>query len=193
MIATHHSPFISAFTALSTLLISSPVLGQDGVSRDDQAFDKAVAEVEHRRLLHGFRLGYLYVSHVDRPDESGRNLVDRYGIRSPHQFLVGYEVTWRMIGHDWLNVLLVGNLLIAGIEQSRFFPSGNAILGFEMVESFQVGVGANLTPTREKAAHMLIASGWTPRVGDFYVPVHAFFVPDVDKHHRLGVTVGVNF
>jgi hypothetical protein len=40
---------------------------------------------------------------------------------------------------------------------------------------------------------MIFAAGWTPRVGSFYVPVHFFFVPDIEGHHKLGATVGVNF
>jgi len=41
--------------------------------------------------------------------------------------------------------------------------------------------------------HMVFAAGWTPKVGSFYTPVHAFFMPDVDGQHRTGVTVGVNW
>ena len=33
----------------------------------------------------------------------------------------------------------------------------------------------------------------TPRVGSFYVPLHAFFIPDVDGLHRTGVTTGVTW
>ena len=107
--------------------------------------------------------------------------------------MLGYELAWRMVGHDWLNLLLIGNVLIAGLEQSRFFPSGNLLLGFEIFEMAQVGIGISVTPTKEEPAHMVIAAGWTPRIGSFYVPVHAFFVPDIAGHHKFGVTVGINF
>jgi hypothetical protein len=30
-------------------------------------------------------------------------------------------------------------------------------------------------------------------VGSFYVPLHAFFIPDVDGLHRTGVTTGVTW
>jgi hypothetical protein len=49
----------------------------------------------------------------------------------------------------------------------------------------------NLAPDDQKPTHMIVAAGWTPRVGNFYVPLHAFFVPDVDGFHRIGATVGV--
>ena len=60
-------------------------------------------------------------------------------------------------------------------------------------ERLQIGVGVHATPDFDKPVHMLAAAGWTPRVGDFYLPVHAFFIPDVDGHHRAGLTVGVNW
>ena len=72
-------------------------------------------------------------------------------------------------------------------------PSANMLLGFEFDQSFQTGVGINLVPVRDKPAHMVLAAGWTPRMGEMYLPLHFFFIPDVDQNHRLGVTVGVNW
>lgn len=146
-------------------------------------------------FLHGFRIGYLTIMDIDGavgPD-SAETYGDRYGIRSAHMFMLGYEATWRMIGYDWLNILLIGNVLIAGLEQSRFFPSANLLLGFEIAELTQLGIGASFTPTKDEPAHMVFAAGFTPLIGSFYVPLHVFFVPDIDGHHKLGVTLGVNF
>ena len=81
----------------------------------------------------------------------------------------------------------------SGLEQSKFWPSGNLLIGFEMRNSFQIGVGVNLTPLKESFAHTIFAAGWTPRAGAFYVPLHFFFVPDVDGNHRMGVTTGVTW
>lgn len=149
-------------------------------------------------FLHGFRLGYLFVSNTDQPIDpsAGRGsqtYAERYDMRSEHMFMIGYEAAWRMIGHDWLNLLLIGNVMIAGLEQSRFFPSGNLMLGFEIAQMAQIGVGVSVTPTKEEPAHIVFAAGWTPRIGSFYVPVHAFFVPDIQGNHKLGLTVGINF
>ncbi len=156
---------------------------------------KPEESLRDRRLLHGMRLGYLFVNEYDKKLEGlgGQSLKDRVNLRSPHQFLVGYEAFYRMMGHSWLNVLLVGNVMVGGLEQSRFFPSANALLGFEIDNSFQLGVGVNVTPLKGSEAHTIVAAGWTPRVGGFYVPVHAFFVPDVDGAHRMGITTGVTF
>jgi len=149
------------------------------------------------RFLHGFRLGYLYINDIDGPADSENpsspTYADRYGIRSPHMFMMGYEAMVRLFGHDWLNVLLIGNVLIAGLEQSRFFPSLNFLLGFEFNQTAQIGVGLSLTPTKDNPGHLMIAAGWTPRVGEFYLPVHFFFVPDINGHHKMGVTLGVTF
>jgi len=154
-------------------------------------------EPELARFLHGFRLGYLYIHDIEGPvdteNPSSPVYSDRYGIRSPHMFMLGYEAAVRMFGHDWLNVLLVGNILIAGLEQSRFFPSANLMLGFEFNETAQLGVGVSITPTKDNPAHLIVAAGWTPRVGEFYLPIHFFFVPDINGHHKIGVTLGVNF
>ncbi len=148
-----------------------------------------------QRFLNGFRLGYAYVANYDKPVESlgGQSLKDRIDMKTPHHFLLGYEGVVRMVGHSWLNVILVGNVMVAGVEQSKFYPTGNALLGFEIDNSFQVGVGTSLTPLRGQEAHAIAAAGWTPRVGGFYVPVHAFVIPDVDGLHRTGVTTGVTW
>jgi hypothetical protein len=146
-------------------------------------------------VLHGFRLGYGYVFNYDDPSSAFENksFKDRAGLRSPHHFLLGYEVVYRVVGHSWLNVLLIGNGMIAGLEQSKFLPSGNLLIGAEIKNSFQIGVGANVSPLKGSEAHTIIAAGWTPRVGTIYTPVHAYFIPDVDGYHRMGFTTGVTF
>ena len=146
-------------------------------------------------VLHGFRLGYGYVMNYDKPAEAfnGQSLKDKVGLRSPHHFLLGYEVVYRVVSHSWLNVLLFGNAIVAGLEQSKVLPSANLLIGFELKNTFQIGVGANLSPLEGSEGHTIIAAGWTPRVGDIYTPIHFFFIPDVDGVHRVGVTTGVTF
>lgn len=148
-----------------------------------------------KRVLHGFRLGYVYLMRGGSPDPGhpDQTVLERLELRSPSSFLVGYELIYRLVGHSWLNVLLVGNVMLAGLEQSRALPSVNLLIGFEIDEEIQAGVGVDLTPDREKVSHMIAAVGWTPRVGSFWVPVHFFLVPDVDGNHRMGGTVGVTW
>lgn len=175
---------------------SSLRVGPEGeADRPSDAPGKVGDPLTDARFLHGFRIGYSYVANYDKPLDSldGKSFQDKTGVKSPNSFLLGYEVVVRMVGHSWLNVILVGNGLVAGIEQSKFLPSGNALIGFEFNNSFQVGVGAHLTPLKGQEAHNAFAAGWTPRVGTFYVPIHAFFVPDVDGNHRVGMLTGVTF
>lgn len=159
------------------------------------AAEKSSSDLNNERLLQGFRLGYSYIANSTVPVKTfdGQSIADRVGMRTPSSFLIGYEAFYRMASHSWLNVILVGNVLIGGLEQSKFFPTANALLGFEFNNSFQVGVGVNLAPLKETYAHTVFAAGWTPRVGSFYVPIHFFFVPDVDGNHRMGVTTGVTW
>jgi hypothetical protein len=146
-------------------------------------------------LLHGFRLGYGYVFNYADPSSvfENKSFRERAGLRSPHHFLLGYEVVYRVVGHSWLNVLLMGNGMVAGLEQSKVLPSANPLIGAEIKNSFQIGVGANLSPLKGSEAHTIVAAGWTPKVGTNYTPVHAYFIPAVDGYHRMGVTTGVTF
>jgi hypothetical protein len=147
------------------------------------------------RFLHGFRLGYMYVSHIndgtERPNHM--SLAQQYGIKSPNMMLLGYEGFYRIVGHSWLNVLMVGNVSVAGLEQSKFLPSANGLLGFEFNRSFELGVGVNLTPDDQAPSHMIIAGGWTPRAGSIMVPFHVFYIPDTFGNTRAGATIGVNW
>jgi hypothetical protein len=146
-------------------------------------------------VLHGIRFGYGYVLNYDKPVAAlgGQSLKDKVGLRTPSHFLLGYEVVYRVVGHSWLNVILLGNAMLAGLEQSKVLPSANLLIGFEFKNSFQVGVGAHLEPLAGSEAHSIVAAGWTPRVGTIYMPVHFYFVPDVDGVHHLGMTTGVTF
>lgn len=157
--------------------------------------DPSKSSPDDSTLLHGFRLGYGYVMNYDQPSDAlgGQNLKDKLGLRSPHHFLLGYEVVYRVVSHSWLNVLLLANGIVAGLEQSKVLPSANLLIGAELKNTFQIGVGANLSPLKGSEGHTIIAAGWTPRVGSIYTPVHFFFIPDVDGNHRMGITTGVTF
>lgn len=147
------------------------------------------------RFLNGFRIGYAYTANDEKPLEAldGKSFREAAGTRSPHSFLLGYEIMVRMIGHGWLNVILTTNVVLAGLEQSKVLPSGNALIGFEFSNAFQLGVGTHLTPLKGQEAHTIFGAGWTPRVGSFFVPAHAFFIPDVDGNHRVGMMTGVTW
>lgn len=73
-----------------------------------------------KRLLHKFRLGYSFIANADAPDpnEPTRTVKEGHGLASAHLLVIGYEVFYRMAGHDWLYVILVGNVSVAGLKQS---------------------------------------------------------------------------
>ena len=138
-----------------------------------------------KRNLHGFRVGYAYANNAD---------ANRH-VSTPHMFVMGYELTQRLTGGDWLNVIAVENVSLSGINQSLFLPSANLLVGFEFNEMAQLGVGPNINPfdPNEKYIHMVAAGGFTANAGDFNVPIHAYYIPDVDDDWRVGVTTGVNW
>jgi hypothetical protein len=191
-------PLLVSLVLASQLAHAEEPSRTEGVAPNDREQLRAsIDELAEKRFLHGFRLGYAYLMNINAPvdsrNPSSQTMAEKYGIRTPHEFLIGYEVTFRLVGHDWLNVLFVSNAMVSGLEQSKIFPSLNSLIGFELGNTFQAGVGVNLMPVMDKPAHMMVAAGWTPRVGDFYTPIHAFYVPDVDGQSRMGVTLGVNW
>ena len=136
--------------------------------------------------MHGFRIGYNYVN-VDLEQASQ--------LRSNHLLVMGYEFTERLYGGNWLNVIMVQNLMVSGIEQSLFIPNANFLIGFEADRRFQIGVGPNINVFDDegKYIHMVAALGFTPDVGVFNVPFHISYIPDVDGDWRAAVTTGVNW
>ena len=133
--------------------------------------------------MHGFRFGYGYVN-VD-PDEH-EVLRDRW------LYVIGYELTQVLDGGSWLDIMFVQNISVVGLNQSIIIPSGNVLLGFEFNDNFQLASGINITPTQEPF-HMILAAGWTPKVGDINVPCHISYVPDINNNWRMYLTTGVNW
>lgn len=176
---------------------------------DTEQKDSGWVRPPGQRFLHGMRIGWTYIQNFEEPNRPGENegelqsVKDKFGLKTPHMMLLGYEGMYRIVGHSWLNVVLVGNVTIAGLEQSKFIPAASGLIGAEFNESFQVGVGVNVTPDPDAPTHAIIAAGWTPRVGSIHTPVHFFWVPEPastdamgEKHagnSRFGATVGVTW
>jgi len=146
------------------------------------------------RFSHGVRVGWMYLEHYDKPTrEDGSSLMEEFGLKSPHMMLLGYEAVYRVVGRSWLDVIIVGNGTVAGLEQAKFIPAASALIGAEFARKLQLGVGVNLTPDREAPTHAILAVGFTPSVGSIQTPVHVFVVPDADHNSRYGATVGVTW
>ena len=152
---------------------------QKSASRVDISKDQTRVKGESR---HGFRMGYGY---VNAPK-------DHELIKSNWMYLLGYELNQTLYSGGNINVLFVENIAVTGINQSLFIPTANFLAGFEFNGRFQVASGMNLAPT-DNWCHMVLAAGWTPRVGDINIPFHVSYVPDVDNHWRSYITTGVNW
>lgn len=147
-----------------------------------------------RRFFHGFRLGWIHVNKYDTAiRDNGMTLKEQFGLKSPDMMIIGYEGYYRIIGHSWLNVLMLGNVTVAGLDQSKFIPAASGLLGFELDRNFQLGIGVNVTPDPQAPSHMIAAAGWTPSVGSIQTPIHFFYLPDPDGNSRYGATVGMNW
>ena len=169
---------------------AQPAAQQDQDEEEETGWHRPVG----RRFFHGFRMGWLHISHYDKPTrDNGMSLMQEFKLKSPDMFVLGYEGFYRIVGHSWLNVLMVGNVTVAGLEQSKFIPGASGLIGFEFEKSFQLGVGINLTPDPQSPSHMIAAAGWTPRVGSIQTPVHFFYIPDAAGNNRMGATLGMNW
>jgi hypothetical protein len=172
-----------------------PAVQPAATATADQDDDSGWHTPVGHRFMHGFRLGYMHLANYDKPemDRGGKSIKEQFGLKSPDMFVLGYEGFYRIVGHSWLNVLMVGNVTVAGLEQSKFIPAASGLIGFEFDRSFEAGVGVNLTPDPQAPSHMILAGGWTPRAGSIMVPFHVFYIPDTDNNWRAGATIGMNW
>jgi len=134
--------------------------------------------------MHGFRMGYSYVNVA--PGESS-------ALASPHLFVLGYELTQRVLGGGMVDVVVVENVAVTGLNQSILIPSGNLLLGLELNKMLQLGAGAQVAPLGDQPFHMVVAAGFSPPSGDLNVPLHVAYIPDVHGNWRLVSTIGVNW
>lgn len=134
------------------------------------------------RHMHGFRVGYAYTR-------------DDRVFASPHLMVMGYEVSQRVAGGGGLDVLMVGNFSVSGLNQSKAIPTLNLLIGAQLGDGLELGVGPSISWTMpaEEALHMVAAVGWTVAAGDLDVPLHLAWIPDVNQRDRLIATTGVTF
>ena len=145
------------------------------------AIEPDTAAAAPKLFRHGFRLGYAY---LDGAEE--------LGIR-PDLFVFGYEANQKVVGGEWLDVVLVENVMLAGVNQGYAIPSANLIVGVEIADHVQIGTGLNLSGLSDSSPlAQVIAVGYMPTVGRLQVPIHVSFVPD-DDHWRIAATTGVNW
>jgi len=138
-------------------------------------------------VKHGFRMGGVVIGNMSEQDLKDSGLV------VPYMFVMGYELIEHIVASDSVSVVLAQNIMIGGFEQSRIVLNANAVIGLDILDTFQFGAGINLTPGATSWSHLIAFVGWTPRVGQVFLPVTLSYVPDVYGHFRVGLTVGVSW
>jgi hypothetical protein len=135
----------------------------------------------------GVRFGYSYINKGDQTEK----------LKSPHMFLLGFEMQQALKGGSWLDVLFIENVSVAGLDQSVFAPSASLLIGFELADQVQLAIGGNVAPfdpaEEDNYVHLITAIGYTAEVGLFSVPVHLTYIPDTNGFWRCAATIGVNW
>jgi hypothetical protein len=148
--------------------------------RDD--LDKPQPDIN---TFHGARIGYVLSLGAEE-----------YGY-SAHNLAMGYEWFQVIDAGSRVDFLTVQNVVVIGINQGLFIPAANAIVGIEVDETLQLGVGANLNlgamMVDGQALGMVAAVGLVLDAGDVNVPVHLSAVPQREGPPRLALTTGVNW
>ena len=145
---------------------------------------QAIAEPPKFDMVGGFRMGYGYVANSE--------------LRSPHVMVLGWDQMYSLDTNTSLDVIVAGNISVGGVNQGEILPSAHLIIGYQIWDSLQFGVGPVVTfsefdPVVKSRLNMITAMGWNIEMGDFYIPLHAAYVPDVDGRWRAYLTTGMNW
>ena len=144
----------------------------------------AFAEPPKMEAVSGFRMGYGYVSDSD--------------LRTPHLMVLGWDHMQTIDTGTPIDVIVAGNVSVGGMNQGMILPSTHLIVGYQINDALQLGVGPVLTFSEINSSpstrlNMIAAAGWNIKMGDVYFPIHAAYVPDVDGRWRTYVTTGMNW
>jgi hypothetical protein len=136
--------------------------------------------------LSGPRVGVTYLS-----DGIVKKLKDDFSV---HTGSVVSQFGWQFekrhfTSRSGLTVLSEWIVLVGGMEQGLFFPSGSWLIGLRTREGLEIGVGPNLTPA---GAALVLAGGVNLRSGGFNFPVNLAVVPSREGV-RVSVLLGMNW
>jgi hypothetical protein len=149
----------------------------------------------------GMRFGYSYLGGLGdeellQTDSNPKGDPDAR-LRTPGMFAMGFELQQTREGGSWLDMLFVQNVTVSGLDQSIAAPSASLLVGFEIEKQLQMAIGPNLSAVDPADTgnyfHLATAVGYTAEAGDFSVPFHVVYVPDVNGYFRLAATTGVNW
>jgi hypothetical protein len=92
-------------------------------------------------------------------------------------------------------------LVVTGIDQGVFLPSGSLLLGFRSHRGLEFGLGPNLVATYDRdaaeielAVSVVYAVGWTIPVYNVFIPIDLAVIPTAsDGFPRLSLVSGFPF
>lgn len=149
----------------------------------------------------GMRFGYSYLGGLEdhqllKTDDNPDGDPDA-SLRTPGMFAMGFELQQTREGGSWLDMLFIQNVTISGLDQSIAAPSASLLVGFEIQDQLQLAIGPNLSAVDPENSgnyfHLATAAGYTVEAGDFSVPFHVVYIPDVLGNFRLAATTGINW
>lgn len=161
----------------------APVAAAEPPQTFSEKYGKGKGAEDHV-VRHGFRVGYVYANKGE----------DSPILDSGHLFAMGYEAEFRIASGGSMDVIIVPNVILLGMNQGVVIPTVNALVGVSFNKFVELGVGGNLAPSDSgNIVHMVAAVAITPSMGTLQLPVAVSFVPDNDGYWRLGLTAGVNW
>lgn len=171
-------------TLLATLAVASTFAAEPEATSTFSEKHPTPAASGFGGVRHGVRAGYVYV-----------NDAEELNLANPHLFALGYEAEIKIIGDKGLDFVIVPNTLILGLNQGRFVPTGNLLVGLSLFDTVKAGVGGNVTPnfSGRSWVSMVAAVEVAPKVGKLQLPIAVSYIPSVDGNWRVGATVGVNW
>ncbi len=144
-----------------------------------QSDDEIIAPIK----LMGPRLGITYIT----PGETTDQLAD-YDI-NPFITQFGWQFETRFFTlPSGVAGLIEGIILVGGIEQNTFLPSGTFIVGIRNAKGLEFGLGPNLSVSGIAFA---LAVGITLKSNHINFPINIAVVPS-DKGIRLSLLFGFN-
>lgn len=134
--------------------------------------------------LMGPRIGCTYIT----PGETADKLNDKLDV-SPFVSQIGWQFETRFFTlPSGFSGLVEGVLLVGGVEQNTFLPSGSFLIGIRNAKGLEFGVGPNLSLT---GFSYVLALGVNFHTNNINFPVNFAVVPS-DKGVRLTLLFGFN-
>ncbi len=161
---------------------------QAAVQADE--FDELEPEFEYQ---HGFRMGYGFINGVNKENSP---------LTTPSLYVLGYELSQRLVGGESIDVIFVEMAAISGMNQGLLIPTANFLIGMEVNRTFRMASGVHISPfeTTGDITHMIAAIGYSIDAGRFTIPLDVAWIPDTDpspenggNNWRAFTTVGVNW